>query len=141
MEITKEELLELLNGATRETYTFDQYTTFIKEQHITVESGANFYNGSQPKPEKRNSQNEIADQSEDDQIVSELLGIFYGDETEVRKFLKKVHAMKDIDICNLAKELVKEKKISELSCRKPLWDILQKHGIYKSSNRNWNKNM
>jgi len=73
-------------------------------------------------------------------IINELHGIFY-DTEKAGEFIRKASVMKDTDICLLVRRMVREKVISELSCRKPLWDVLHKHGIYKTGIRNWNKHI
>lgn len=73
----------------------------------------------------------------DEQIVGELLGIFYGDTEKAQDFLIKVKTMKGTDICVYVKKLVKERIISEMSFKKDLWEVLHNHGIYKATYRNW----
>lgn len=76
---------------------------------------------------------------DDDAIIEELRGIFYGNKSNVCDFLNKIRSMKDTEICKYVKELVNETIISELSCRKDLWEILYNHRLYRAGYRNWLK--
>jgi len=132
MEITKEELLELLNGATRETYTFDQNTTFIKEQHITVESGANFYNGSQPKPERKERT------PDEKKLILQLMPICNDNENYAREFLDAISGKNAKEITDMVKSFRTNGKMSAELCHHNLWKVLSDNNIYKLTERNWN---
>lgn len=71
-------------------------------------------------------------------IVKELLPVFYGDRLEAESFLKKIHGAKGPQITAIVNELLRERKISEISCYKTLWEILCRNGYYDKSLSNWN---
>ncbi|MDO4819312.1 MAG: hypothetical protein Q3994_02920 [Prevotella sp.] len=70
-------------------------------------------------------------------LVNRLKTVFYNDEKEAVDFLKKITGLRDTDIVALVARLVEERKISDVSCRKPLWRILHDAGIYKAGDKNW----
>ena len=74
----------------------------------------------------------------DEPLVAALTPIFYGDGEEAARFLDAIKGAKPTQITALVKQLVKEKKISELSCHKDLWQLLHEAGLYPLTNRNWN---
>ena len=75
---------------------------------------------------------------EDAEVVELLLPIFYGVEDQARKFLKLVKSSKPTQITALVNSLVKQGKISELSCKRDLWSVLHDAGLYKPTESNWN---
>lgn len=75
---------------------------------------------------------------EEKEIVSELKNVFWGDEEETAKFLQCIRNMKDKEITQLVNKLVAERKISDQSCKRPLWTILHKHKLYTATESNWN---
>jgi hypothetical protein len=75
---------------------------------------------------------------EENEIVAELKTIFWGDEEEATKFLHNIQNMKSKEITQLVKKLVEEKKISDKSCNRPLWTILNKYNLYTATESNWN---
>lgn len=133
MEITKEELKTLLQDCSNEHYHFGQNTTFIREQHITVQSGANFYNGSQPEEPVP-----AEGSDEKDDIISNLTPIFFGDAEEARHYLNAIKGCKPTQVVSMTAKLVKKKKISDMSCNSDLWSILNRNGLYEPSLSNWN---
>lgn len=76
--------------------------------------------------------------AEPDEVLEDLLPFFWGDEAEVRKFLRKVEGAKAVDVVAEVNRLLAERKVSDKSCHKPLWEVLNKHGIYPRNLSNWN---
>lgn len=74
-------------------------------------------------------------------VVEQLKPIFYGNEEEARDFLKRIKNMKPPQITDLVKQLVSEKKISDMSCRRDLWTVLSNNGYYNRSEANWNQQL
>lgn len=74
----------------------------------------------------------------DDAIIDRLRPIFYGSEEEARAFLESIQDMKPRQITDKVKQLVGEKKISELSSHRDLWKVLYDAGLYTRSESNWN---
>ena len=75
---------------------------------------------------------------EPDGVLEDLLPFFWGDEAEVRKFLRKVEGAKAVDVVAEVNRLLAERKVSDKSCHKPLWEVLNKHGLYPRNLSNWN---
>ena len=71
-------------------------------------------------------------------IVEKLKPIFYGVEEDARAFLASIQGVTPRQLTDIVTRLVKEGKISELSCHRPLWKVLHDCGIYDRSESNWN---
>lgn len=132
MDITKEELKALLAASNGDKYFFDEHTTFIKEQTITVQAGATFYNGNQDGAGKEEATQDI---------IEELRNCFYGSEEDARDFISKIKGLDATSITDIVKKLVEEKKIAIEASGKRLWSILTKYGIYSRTYSNWVKNI
>ena len=78
---------------------------------------------------------------EEKEIIGELKTVFWGDEEEATKFLRSIQNMKDKEITQLVRKLVDERKISDQSCNRPLWTILNKHKLYSATESNWNSQL
>lgn len=81
---------------------------------------------------------EDIDEEEDKKIINELTSCFYSNRQEAEIFLIKIRSMKTTDITNLVKQLISSKKISDISCHRKLYSILNKYGLYDKSESNWN---
>lgn len=132
--MTKEELKEMLADSNGDKYFFSDNTTFIKEQNITVESGANFYNGSQPKKKSDKQEPEESNNS----IIDQLKNVCFGDRNVAATFLSQIKGMKNMEITALVHEYVKANKISEMSSHRDLWRILHDNALYNATESNWN---
>lgn len=87
---------------------------------------------------KNGQQTEVA--NEQTESVADLLKpMFYGNENDVIEFLASIQDMKPTQITDKVKQLVKAKKISELSKNRDLWKVLHDCGIYPRSESNWNQ--
>lgn len=86
-------------------------------------------------------QKEVNYKSDDgEELVTQLLPIFYNKEQDVRRFLNQIRGMATEDITELVNQWVKEKRISDYgnSRKGVLWGILHKAGLYSKSRSNWN---
>lgn len=82
--------------------------------------------------------NELPDVKMED-LADKLLPIFYNDEEEVQEFLKDILGMSAMEITERVNELVEQRKISDVSKRRRLWQALHEAGIYDKSESNWNQ--
>lgn len=96
--------------------------------NMVVESGAtvNYY-GQQPV------------QLSDDQqaCADELAPVFFGDKQEAELFVSRIVGMNDKQIIDFIVLKVREKKISPISFRKPLYDALHSHQLYRAGKTNF----
>lgn len=76
--------------------------------------------------------------AEDEPLVAALTPIFYGDGEEAARFLDAIKGAKPTQITELVKRMVKERKISDASCHKDLWQLLHEAGLYPPTLANWN---
>ncbi len=75
---------------------------------------------------------------EDEPIIARLTPIFFGDEAEARKFLATIRGMKSTQITEVVNRLVADRKISDTSRHRDLWQILHDAGLYDKTESNWN---
>ena len=87
---------------------------------------------------KHEDSNTIADKTK---LLTDLLQFFYSDEKETCRFIDIIASCRPIDITNEVKRLVSENKVSDVSCHKPMWEVLNRYGLYTRSLDNWNKNI
>ena len=88
----------------------------------------------------RRQKNGQFDVNDDEELVKNLMPIFYNNEEEVLRFLKEIDGMAQEDMTDLVNRWVKEKRISDYgnSRKGVLWGILNKAGLYTRSKQNWN---
>ena len=107
-----------------------------------VEPGATFIKNNFPNVTHYTGEPEREDvQEQDEDLQQELMPFFWNDAQNVAQFLKTIAGAKDTDITATVAQYVREKKISELSCHKDLWEVLNRHGIYQAKLRNWNRKL
>lgn len=106
---------------------------YIEHQEITVESGGVLNFG-----EARKDDVEATERGSEE-LISELKVVFYGDEDVTSLFLEDIKGRKPMDIVRTVRNYVCDKRLSERSCHRDLWQILNKNGIYTLSESNWNK--
>lgn len=75
---------------------------------------------------------------EDRELAKQMAGIFYGDEENALEFIGLVRGMKPVAVTGIVNQWLKEKKISDKSKGKDLWEILNKNGLYDAGYANWN---
>ena len=80
---------------------------------------------------------ELDEQQKD--VVERLRPIFYGQIDDAKAFLVSIQGMKPTQIIDKVNQLVKAKKISEMSKHRDLWKVLHDCGIYNKSESNWNQ--
>ena len=71
-------------------------------------------------------------------IVNRLKPMFFGNEQEATHFLVSIQGMRPTQITNLVNLWVGERRISDLSRKRNLWQVLYDYGIYTKSESNWN---
>ena len=75
----------------------------------------------------------------EDPIVMQLIPIFYNDKAEIGKFLSRIKGVKPTEITATVTRLVKEGKVSALSCKGDMWKIMYDAGLYQNEKNTWNK--
>jgi hypothetical protein len=76
---------------------------------------------------------------EEDILSNQLRPMFFGSEEETRSFLLEIKGMKPKQITARVNQLVRENKLSEISCHRDLWQVLHNCGIYTPTESNWNQ--
>jgi len=79
---------------------------------------------------------QLNDQQQD--VVEKLKPMFYGQVEDAKTFLVSIQGMKLTQITDKVNQLVREKKISDMSKHRDLWKVLHDCGIYDKSESNWN---
>lgn len=80
---------------------------------------------------------ELDEQQQD--VVEKLKPMFYGQIEDAKAFLVSIQGMKPTQITDKVKQLVSDKKISDMSMHRDLWKVLHDCGIYDKSESNWNQ--
>lgn len=75
------------------------------------------------------------------QLMARLSPIFYGIEDYVNEFLKQAQVADSQHMIRIVKQMVAEHKISNISCRRTLWQVLHEFELYTRSESNWNQQM
>ena len=75
------------------------------------------------------------------QLMARLSPIFYGIEDYVNEFLKQAQVADSQHMIRIVKQMVAEHKISGISCRRTLWQVLHEFELYTRSESNWNQQM
>jgi patatin-like phospholipase/acyl hydrolase len=73
--------------------------------------------------------------------MERLSPIFYGIEDYVNEFLSQAQVADSQHMIKIVKQYVEENKISDLSCRRTLWQVLHEFDLYTKSESNWNQQM
>ena len=71
-------------------------------------------------------------------VVEKLKPMFYGQVEDAKTFLVSIQGMKPTQITDKVNQLVREKKISDMSKHRDLCKVLHDCGIYDKSESNWN---
>lgn len=74
----------------------------------------------------------------DESLVDKLAPVFYGNRELVSEFLGRIKGTKPTDVTAEVNRLLKERKVSDVSCNKVLWEILHENGYYTPTLSNWN---
>lgn len=117
----------------------DEKTINVQGSYIDVHDNENVYLNVD-KAEVRMGQNDPKEkETETTGLLLKVKPMFYGDERETNNFLNRIQGMKPTQITALVNQLVKEKKLSDLSCHRDLWQVLHDEGLYTKSESNWNQ--
>ena len=118
----------------------DEKTINVQGSYIDVHDNENVYLNVD-KVEVRMGQPCVAEKesTENTTLTAKVKPMFYGDEREANNFLNRIQGMKPTQITALVNQLVKEKKLSDLSCHRDLWQVLHDEGLYTKSESNWNQ--
>ena len=71
-------------------------------------------------------------------VINRLKPMFFGSEQEATHFLVCIQGMRPTQITDLVNQWVSERKISGLSRKRDLWQVLHDCGVYTRSESNWN---
>ena len=111
------------------------------EAHFDKDMGM-VVNGQQVAAESQSTGNEgTTGVSSDEAWIDELVSCFMGDRGAALEFVRMARCLQPKQITELVNAWVKQRKISELSCRRDLWRPLHEHGVYACSESNWNSQM
>lgn len=87
---------------------------------------------------KKSTQDDVCVEPKLLPLYNDLLPIFLDDAAEVEKFVRNVDGAKSTMVTDYVNRLLREGKILRSSSKGDLWQILNKHKIYKPSKSNWN---
>ncbi len=98
---------------------------------------------------RRCSENLLNETEEDNErvnseelIIKQLKPIFFDEEEEAKNYLKQMKKYtKNMEKVQFTAELVNTKKISNLSCHRDLYTILNSRGLYEPQESTWNKGL
>lgn len=99
----------------------------------------NYQNSSSTDNSSNNTQVNAVMAAEHDSVAEQLLPIFKGEAEQVQQFLSAIRGAQPSQITALVNDLIKQKKIVADLRFKPLWEILNGHGLYAPSLQNWDK--
>lgn len=116
---------------------FHQENLYGDKYDIHDNPNATFNFGGRKEQSKDERRADDADDNQKD-VVEDLLPFFFNDKAEAERFVTRTKAMKDVDVTSEVSRLVREKKLSEVSCMKPLWEVMSKHGLYGKVYNTWN---
>ena len=74
----------------------------------------------------------------DEALAGKLAPVFFGNRELVAEFLGRIKGAKPTDVTAEVNRLIKERKVSDISCNKVLWEILHENGYYAPTLSNWN---
>ena len=74
----------------------------------------------------------------DEALADKLAPVFYGNRELMAEFLERIKGAKPTDVTTEVNRLLKERKVSDVSCNKVLWEILHENGYYTPTLSNWN---
>ena len=74
----------------------------------------------------------------DEVLADKLAPVFFGNRELVAEFLGRIKGAKPTDVTAEVNRLITERKVSDISCNKVLWEILHDNGYYSPTLSNWN---
>lgn len=115
--------------------------TYIEHQENHFHDQSRMFVGD---PKTWGKEDEEQEETEDEELVDgalvdDLLKFFYNDRDEVERFVARVRDARPMDVTAAVNELVRKRKISDISCKKPLWAVLHRHKLYEKQYSNWSK--
>lgn len=111
-------------------------------KYVIVEKGGTYneiHNHNSTDNSSNNTQVNAVMAAENDSVAEQLLPIFKGEAEQVQQFLLAIRGAQPSQITALVNDLIKQKKIVADLRFKPLWEILNGHGLYAPSLQNWDK--
>lgn len=75
----------------------------------------------------------------EDPVITLLMPMFFNEKAEVVKFLSHIKGAKPTEITATVTRLVRERKISGLSCKGDMWKVMHDAGLYPNEKNTWNK--
>lgn len=79
------------------------------------------------------------EEKEEAALIEQLKPIFFNEEEEAEKFLNSIQGLRPLQITQKVNDLVSERKISDVSKHRRLWQVLHDAGLYNKSESNWNQ--
>lgn len=119
--MTDEMKQKLMQGVNLQGATIGQLNMLV-EQGATV----NYYGGQQ-----------VSLSDDQKACAQEIAPVFWGDMQAAEQFVAKVQGMNDKQIVELVVREVKVGHIQPLSFRKPLYEALSSHNMYRASKTNF----
>ena len=90
-------------------------------------------------PESAHAHGKVLVTEEADEALAEKLApVFFGNRELVAEFMGRIKGAKPTDVTAEVNRLLKERKVSDISCNKVLWEILHENGYYAPTLSNWN---
>lgn len=115
--------------------------TFVK-----VEQGATYIKNNFPnvtefhEAKEEDVREEQPASSDDDQkLIRQLTPMFFGSETDAADYLRQIRDMSPVQVVEVTNRYLRDKKLSEMSSKGTLWEILHNAGLYSCGVKNWNK--
>ena len=94
---------------------------------------ATYLEGKEKKAEKAN----VPDKSQNEDR-QKLIECFYSRD-DAEDFMRSIQGLRGTEITAMVRQFARERRISDMSCYKPLWEALHEMGIYKYTLSNWNQ--
>ena len=109
----------------------------INDIQQIIAAFAQFFNDEKMKEYASSAENIT---NENEELTKELCPLFYNDIVATNSFIEKIKSTNNnTEKTKIAAEFVKERQLSDCSCRKTLWKILNNHKLYLPSSNNWTK--
>lgn len=90
-------------------------------------------------PKKDSGYEAKKEEKEEAALIEQLKPIFFNEEEEAEKFLNSIQGLRPLQITQKVNDLVSERKISDVSKHRRLWQVLHDAGLYNKSESNWNQ--
>lgn len=104
-------------------------------QHVHIHNGGQNKEDDTPPSES----DESDEKNSNEELIKRLKPIFWNEEEEAKAFAESIQGLTSLQITQRVKLLVHEKKISDLSKGRTLWEVLHDFGLYTKSESNWNQ--